>query len=327
MGVGLGLVGFLGYGQESVYGTPIARTNFLEINEESIGVEEPQIESGALAAVGIRNTKSVQGGVSVAGDFGFDAQYAGWERLLKHLMGSISSSRPDVTSYPTVWDHTFDIANSLPTGLTLEVYRATEDFVTEPSKSFIYDGCLISAGSFSCGVDDLLKCRFTVIGHNEARGSKSTPSYNTSKLAVYHQGIIKWNANDVEVSNFTIDIANTLEGRPKLGSRYTRQPKRSGKLTVSGTFQAEFTSWAEYDDFRAATERVFNAQFIGDVIGGTYYNQITFNLPVAKIVSHKVVLNSPGRLIMEVNFKAYRTDSANELTVVMRNITTASLAG
>lgn len=73
--VGLGLTGFLGFGKESSYGTPVARTNFLEINSEAIDTIEQVIESAALAQVGIRDTKRAQGAVSISGSFDYDAQY------------------------------------------------------------------------------------------------------------------------------------------------------------------------------------------------------------------------------------------------------------
>lgn len=326
MGVGLGLTGFLGIGQESTYGTPVARTNFFEINDEGLAVEEGRIESAALAQVGIRNTKLAQGGITVGGDFSMDVQYGGMERLFKHAFGSISSSRPDPTNAPTVWRHTFSIADALPTGLTVEVFRGTEDFVTEPSKSFIYHGCLITSLNLSCGVDDLLKASFSLMGEDESRLAKSTPSYDASKLAVYHQGVVKWNTTDVEVSSFSLDINNALEYRPKLGSRLTRQPKRSGKLEVAGQFTAEFTGWEQYDDFRNMTERVLTATFTGDTIAAGFTYELLINIPIGIINSARVVLDQPGRLMMEIGFKAYRTDSAGELTLRLQNITTASLA-
>ena len=328
MGVGLGLTGWLGIGKESTYGTPVARTNFFEINDESLAVEEGRIESAALAKVGIRNTKVAKGAIGVAGDFSFDATYAGWERLLDYLLGGHTSIQPDVTSNPSVWDHVYSISDSLPTSMTMEVFRGSENFVTNPNYSFIYEGCQITSGTFNCGADDLLKCGFSVIGEDENKGAMSTPVYTDSKLAVYHQGLVKWNNDDVEVSNFSITINNALEGRPKLGSRKTRQPKRSGKLEVTGSFQAEFVGWDEYNDFRNATERAFAADFTDDsaVISGSYYSKISFAAAIAKITNHRVVLNTPGRLIMEVAFKAYRTNSAGEITITLRNNTTASLA-
>lgn len=324
--VGLGLVGFLGIGQESTYGSAVSRTNFFEINEESIEVSEGRIESAALARVGMLNTKLAQGGIGVSGGFGFDAQYGGWERLLKHLFGTITSSNPDPTNAATVWDHKFTIADTLPTGLTVEVFRDTGGFTTEPNKSFLYQGCALTSGTFSCGVDDLLRTRFELMGRQEARAAKSTPTYDTSKLAVYHQGTILYNGDDKEVSEFSVTLNNSLEFRPKLGSRIGRQPKRSGKLQVTGSFVMEFISWAEYDDFRNATERTFTAEFLGDTISGTLKNRIYFDINVAVISGCRVVNSAPGRLTLDVGFKAYRTTTKYELEITLRNTTTASLA-
>lgn len=324
--VGLGLVSFLGTGEESAYGTPVTRTRFHEINEEDLSVEEGRIESGALAQVGIRNTKVAQGGVGVSGGFSFDAPYAGWERLLKHVMGSIASIQPDPTNASSAWRHTFTIADELPTGLTVEVFRDTGNFTTEPDKSFVYSGCVLTAMNLSCGVDDLLKARFDLMGRQEARESKSTPSYDDSTLAVFHQGTLKWNAHDVCVSSFSFDLNNALEARPKLGSRFTRAPKRSGKLDVSGTFQAEFDSWSQYDDFRNKTERELIIDFVGPTIEGSITYQVKITVAIALINSYRVIADSPGRLMMEVGFKAYRTDSAGELEIELTNDVTPSLA-
>jgi hypothetical protein len=324
--VGLGLTGYLGFGKETAYGTPVTRTNFLEINSEDINVEEGVVESAALASVGIRNTKRAQGAVSVAGNFEFDAPYAGWERLASQLMGSISSQQPDPTNYPTVWDHTISIADQLPVSTTVEVFRGTENFVTEPNKAFIYDGCVLTQGQFSCKVDDLLKVSFSLMGRQETRLAKSTPSYPSDPLAVYHQGGVTWNGEDAEVSEFSINFNNNMEMRPKLGSRFTRQPVRSGKLTVDCTFTAEFTSWARYDEFRNATERAFIADFVGALIGGVYYKRVRFSLPIGIINAHKVNLRAPGRLEATVSFRAYRDNaSTNEMTIIFRNTQTASM--
>jgi len=324
--VGLGLTGFLGFGKESSYGTPVARTNFLEINSEAIDTIEQVIESAALAQVGIRDTKRAQGAVSISGSFDYDAQYSGWERLCTQLMGTISSQQPDPTNFPGVWQHTIQIADQLPTSTTVEVFRGTENFVTEPNKSFVYAGCVLTKATFSCKVDDLLKISFDLMGQQEARQAKSVPTYAADTLAIYHQGLVTWNSGDAEVSDFTLTLNNDMEMRPKLGSRFTRQPTRKGKLSVDCTFTAEFTSLDKYDDFRNATERQFVASFVGPLIGGTFNKMIKFTIPIAIINSHKVNLKSPGRLEVTVSFKAYRDGlGTNELTILFQNATTASL--
>jgi hypothetical protein len=286
------------------------------------------IESAALAQVGIRTTKRAQGAISVSGTFDYDAAFSGWERLMTQTMGSISSARPDVTNAPSVWDHTIGIADQLPTGMTFEVFRGTETFVTEPNKSFVYSGCQITSVQLSCKVDDLLKVQFTMFGMQEARQAKSSPVvFPTDPLAVFTQGLCTWNNNDVAAENFQITFNNDLEQRFKLGSRLTRQPTRRGKLSVEITFEAEFVGFSEYDDFRNATQRAFVAQFVGPAIAGTaFFRQLTLTIPIGIIISHKVMLKQPGRLIMQITAKAYRDGlGTNELAVVFRNTTTASL--
>lgn len=317
--VGIGMKGFLGFGEESTYGLPVARTKFLEINSESINKTRPLIESGALYREGILDTKFVQGAVEVGGDVEFDAQYEGWLKLLKHVMGQVTTSQPDVTGAPTVYRHLFQHTPVLPTGLTFEVFRDTSGFVSEPNKSFIYQGCKVTSLQIQNGVGELLRVTASIMAQNEIRAAKSVEAFSSSRLAAYHQGTLKWDGSDAEVASYNLTINNSLGTRPKLGSQLTREPLRDGKLMVSGSFQGEFDTWAKHDDFLNAQKKVLNIRYNGNVIQGGLQEYIDMNMTVAVITGYRVVLNSPGRIIAEFDFKAYRTTSIGELEVTVQN--------
>ena len=94
---------WIGFGEESTYGTPVAASRFLYVNSESVRVSEGKVFSGSLNKVGRNAARQVQGLVSVAGDFSFNPShsYHAWTMLLKHLLGTVSSAQPDVTTAPT----------------------------------------------------------------------------------------------------------------------------------------------------------------------------------------------------------------------------------
>ncbi len=317
--VGLGMRSFIGFGDESVWGTPVSRTNYIELISESISKQVARIESNSILRRGVRNTHVTAGMISVEGDIVFDATYGGWLKIAKHAFGSVSTSQPDVTNAPTGYQHVFTIGDTPLAGMTFEVYRDSSQFVTESSKSFLYRGMKVSNLELSCGVDEILRVTAGLIGTDESRVSKSTDTYTSSRVAVYHQGTVRWNTTDVEVDNFSIRIDNGFGARPKLGSQYSREPVPENKLEVGGSFEMEFASWAEYDDFCNTTEREFKVSFQGSNLGGSIYELIQLVCPVSLLNNVRVVLDKPGRVKIAADFKAYRTDSANEVTMTVRN--------
>lgn len=321
---GLGMRGFLGFGEESTYGTAVSRTNWLEINSETLVKESHLLESAAIIRRGIVNTKVGAGPIRVAGEIAFDVAYDGWMKLAKHAFGTVSSTQPDVTNAPTAYNHKFTVSDSLPTGLTIEVFRDSQEFVTEPNKSFLYAGCKVNSFSFSCSADEIAKASVGIIGQDESRVAKSTDSYSTAKLALFHHGSMKWNSNESEVSAVHITLTNNYGLRPKVGSRFSREPVPESKMTVTGSFTMEFVSWNEYDDFVNATERQLVIDFTGPLIQGSIYNQIKLTAAVSIIDNVRVMLNAPGRIMLEIDFKAYRTASANELQLDMRNTSSSA---
>jgi hypothetical protein len=318
--VGIGMRSYLGFGEESVFATIVPRTKFFDISSENVVKTRELIESGALYRTGILGTKVVQGQVGIAGDMEFEAQYEGWEVLAKHAFGSVQSTQQGATA---AYRHLFTIADVLPTGLSLEIYRDTSNFASEASKAFVYAGCKITSISFSSAVGELLKVSGSVLGSNEERRTKSSEAFSTSPLAVYHQGLLKWNDVDAEVTNFRVMLNNQLDLRPKLNSQISREPIRNGKVECSGSFTAEFDSWTKYDDFLNAAQRTMNVRFIGPDIQPGFPYYIDLNLNIAIITGLRVNLSSPGRLILELDFKAYRTTTINELELEIQNTLTS----
>jgi hypothetical protein len=320
--VGLGMRSHIGFGDEVVWGSAVARTHFIELISESISKQVARIESNSVLRRGVLNDHVIAGMISVAGDLVFDATYGGWLKIAKHAFGSVDTTQPDVTNAPTAYQHVFTISDTPLAGMTMEVFRDSSQFVTEPNKAFVYRGMKVSSIEFSCGVDEILRVTASLIGTDETREAKSTPSYGTSKVSVYHQGIVKWNDVDVEVDHFTLKLDNGFGPRPKLGSQYSREPVPENKLSLSGSFEMEFASWAEYDDFSATTQREFKVSFTGDLIAAGVYEEIILTCPVSLLDNVRVLIDKPGRIKIAADFKAYRTTLANECTMTVRNTDT-----
>ena len=95
MALGLGFKGgILGFGEEATneYGTAVARTKFVEMTSDGLGVEEERIESATLNAIYSDEDNVKRGTVAVSGDVETEMRYEGAEVLLKHALGECASS-------------------------------------------------------------------------------------------------------------------------------------------------------------------------------------------------------------------------------------------
>lgn len=314
---GLGMNSWLGFGDESTYGVAATRTAFLEIESETLMKEVAKINANSILRRGTVDNKIIAGAVSVSGDMVFQAQYDGWLKLLKHAFGAVVDSQPDVTNAPTVYKHTFTIQDVLPTGLTFEVFRDTTLFTTEPNKSFIYTGCKIEKFELTCQVDQTVKVTVSIIGQDGERDVKSSsnPPFSGAPYMIFTQGILTYNNDDKEVTNVTLTLTNGLAVRPKLGSALTREPVSDVKLVASGSFEMEFNNWGEYDDFINNTERTLTLNFTGPAIAGGQSYKMNFTCNQVFITKVKLSLDKPGRILMTLDFQAFRnsTSTINEI--------------
>jgi len=140
-----GLNTYLGIGEEGVYGTAVARDRFLTFRSSTLKKTVNKIQSGDLYRRGFHEGQKTQGLITVGGDVVFAPRYSstGLTRLLYHCFGTVATTRPDITTAPTVYRHTFTPNNSaLPTGLTLEQQTGVQ-------RAFLFTGCKVSSLRFA----------------------------------------------------------------------------------------------------------------------------------------------------------------------------------
>ena len=323
---GLGMNSWVGFGSESTYGTGVTPDHFIEIESETLMKEVARIEAMSVLRRGTVDNKIISGAVQVGGDISFPVQFEGWLPLAYQAFGAVAHSQPDVTNAPTVYKHRFTIADVLPAALTFEVFRDTTQFTTEPNKSFVYTGCKISKMEFACAVNEVLKCSVAVMGQQEARNTRTTsnPTFSNSSYAVFTQGVVYYNGDDKEAQNVTISLENNLAYRYKLGSALTREPVPDTKLMATGSFEMEFQSWNEYDDFVNTTERALVVTFTGPAIAGGQTYKIEFTMSQIFIEKVKCSVDKPGRILMTIDFRAFRNtaQTQNEIVMDVYNTTT-----
>lgn len=313
MTLGLGhLGGWFCFGEESTYGTAASRTQKIKMRRggDSVTKTVDPISAELVSNRYTDDSEDVLGNVSVGGTLQFPVQYEGFELLYKHVMGTVTTSQPDVTNAPTVYQNVYTCATALPTGLTFEIDMDTEEKVVE--------GCKISRIEWSIDVNGLLVCTITLIGEdmNNAESPTGALSFPTAAFVKYSDqpsggAVVTYADSAIQVSNLTWYFDNKLADRRFLGSRLTAEPHRGGKVECGGSFVAEFDSTDEYDDFVAGTKRALVIQFDGATIASTYPYRHKFLFDAVKIREAPYVVNDEGRITATLPWVAFAEDGSN----------------
>lgn len=307
------LGGHFGFGLEGAWGTADTITQKLKLRTGGDGVVKTvyEILSEEILNYYRDDSESVAGNISVGGPLTFAMQYEGYELLLKHLLGAVSSSQPDVTNDANTWLNTYTMLAALPEGLTFEIDIDTHEKVVE--------GGMIARAEFSCDVNGLLICTINIIGEdmNLTTSPTGALSFPTAAYIDYADKptsttVVQYNNTDIEVANLRWYFDNSLDAdRRFIGTNLISRPTRMGKVDCGGSFQIEFDATTEYDDFVAHTKRALEIEFMGAVIDANFNYNIKFLFDAIRLRSHPVSVDDEGRITVDVEFKAYAEDGTN----------------
>jgi hypothetical protein len=247
---------FVGWGEESTAGTPVARTAFAKAHSGTVvDMAVPRVSHDV---VGARSPQRyVDGNRSASGKLILPASYQGLGLLLKHALGSVV----DAGSGPS-YTHTFKLLDTAPpaTGgaggskpaLTIETMAALPD---AGSESFIATAALISRLSLNWRAGEPLKLEFEYVAVNAPQGAKSgSPTYadldtyliKASQVAATLDG----SAANLRAVSITLD-QGLRAADAYLGSAYVRSAYAGPARSLTGTIEKFWEAKAQYDKFES----------------------------------------------------------------------------
>lgn len=227
-----------------------------------------------------------------------------------------SAGQTSDTAVVTVYDHTFTMAAELPTGLSLEIDRDIS--------AFKYGGCKINTLGFELEHGGFLKMTLGIIGANSDTGTATTPTLASGALANFSQGVLTYDSDEKEITNFSLSIENNLkDDRYAIQStspRQRREPLRASRYVITGSFTIEFEDETIYDDFMAATTQALTMVFTGNEMKTNFNYSLTFSLPYVRITPNGTpMISDYGIINQEVPFQAYADGGHNALSITLRN--------
>jgi hypothetical protein len=327
MATGSGLDAQVGFGQETVWGTGVTPTRFVEFNSESMKLDKTFLEPNALR-VGTKYKRASRIRVArtaVSGDVACDVATLGMGMLVKNMLASSVTATTLVSG--TAYKQVHVPGDFRGQGLTVQVGRPEP--VSGLVKPFTYAGCKISKWEFSLKDNDTPSLKLTVDGRSESTATALTAASFLSGTTTYDfsQATLKLGgtastaagettiASGVAVATIIKDI--TITGTaPLAGDRYglgnagqKAEQLENGIPTITGKLSAEFAKTELYDLFANNTTTALQLDLTGAAIGSAAY-LFSFVIPAIKIKAAPPNVAGPGIVQMSTDFEVY-SDEVN----------------
>ena len=152
--------------------------NFVEFTEESLALNIERIEGSGLRAGAqvARSDRWKENKKGVSGDVKFEVPSNGFGLIFQNMLGAVATSQPDDIGAPTVYDHSFTLADLLGTSLTFQVGRPDTAGTVQ---AFTYHGVKVGSWELACSIDGLLEATIGLDAEDEDRKSTRLNSSHT----------------------------------------------------------------------------------------------------------------------------------------------------
>jgi hypothetical protein len=181
MAVGSGLSATLGIVTETIVGTPVAVTRFVEFDSETMAEKKHTTQGQGMrgGALYRRSARRIQVAREFSGDVMFDVTTNGMGLWLQHMLGSFSTTATSIGGGLFRQIHN---AGSLQgkTFTTQIVYPDTSGVLTQ--EAFTYTGCKIIGWELSVAQGQQAKLKATIDALDQATPSNGTASTALSSL-------------------------------------------------------------------------------------------------------------------------------------------------
>jgi len=206
--------------------------------------------------------------------------------MILAAMGSVTDAQPNVGTAPTVWKHTFALAD-VPPAMTLHrsmdavTYYAPYSVLEKLTWSFQSEGKLLEVAAHWLGL-------YAVVN-----GTPPTPTYSSLlPFAGYAPTI----TNSLGVSSDIIDM--TIEFVQKITLWYPANGSQDyvtayfGEREVMVDFTARFDNPNVYNLWRNNTNDSLLVDFLGNTIASTYKQELNISIPV---VTYDTIEHDTGK--------------------------------
>ena len=304
-------------GVGDTWGESAAPTVELTFTSEDLRYIPNYIEEDSLVA-GKTSSGMDPAGVKVSGSFSVIVKPDEIGVPLALLMGDDTADSSGDGFSHTMIPVAADASSSLEP-FTLVVDRKVD--------TFGYKSCKMNSATFDASPNDYLRATFDVIGYDEDSADTIDGALSESSLIglQFKHGTVEIDDSSIaDVINFSLTYNNNLED-----DRYTMgsggymaeiEPQKREITAEVDVLYSSTTNATRISKFKAGATAKLEAIFTStELISGSTYYSLEFEMPLAYIVDASPVVGGPDRITQTLSFRATENSGNEALTVTLIN--------
>lgn len=325
----------IGIAEEVTFGTPVAATRGLEVVSETLKRRNHLLQSQAVSGRGRRPVRGARReivGHNGEGEIRYEVSPDGSGLWFHHALGDVTTSQPDDTNDPLVYEHEFTMLASAalwPRSMTIQKQVEQENGTLVP---WTFAGCVVP--SWTLSVDPRGFVHFVPRIHarevlvddaSTAPLALQTLTYADGGLFTFQHGVLNLDgspAAKVTSPQLTVDNAITVDDVFLGNDGLRAQPRGDGRPTVAGQFTSRFVDRASVydayaDDAPLDLELTFTRATLPGATG--FVEELTVTIPEVRFNDDTPTIDGTSTPQLTVPFDGLDDDVASPITVLLRN--------
>lgn len=320
--------GQIGFGLQTVKGTPVAATRFARIKSGGLGGDRPLLIPDPEIGGNRDIPTAYLGPVSFAGDLEFYPRMQMFALLAKAALGASASSGSGIST------HVITPADDIP-------WITVEERIGTAFESFRYSDCKVDKLHLEADAGGYLMGSASIMGIKGESGftAQATPAIDETPLVVGSSVTFTIGGVNLKGKSFSLDIMNNIESDDfRLGSVFMEDavPKRrEGKMTAS--YRPEDSTLWKQAMWGSSSSTVplagpayrgpaqINISTYEFISGSTPYS-IVIDIPQAVIAPFKITPSGDDIIGTDIELTMIRPAAATPLCTitVINNLATVS---
>jgi hypothetical protein len=328
--IGVGALGYVGFGKETTEGTFATVDKFLAAT--SVSFDDSNDYLSPMTIRGSRDmTLALPAPFTVNGSLEMPLVSEDVELLLKSAFAA-SSATTGVVGVASAYSHVFTPGNASPT-FTFEKYAAGSDGGSTGALQMQYSGVRVNTLELRASFGEIVTATVGLDGTDRQRVSPATPltpSYAAVSVNPFHFNGAKVSiggSDSAIVKDLTLSVNNNVEhiGTLRQTRGFSRVAMGAREITLS--MSMDFQDGTEYDRLLNDSEFAVELTFRGPLITGSTYHSLVVTLPRVKYRTVGVPLSAGDMISQDVECTVLKPVGGNIATVTLINTKSAAVAG
>jgi len=315
---GFGRNSFVGWAQETPWGTGVAASKFAELISEGIETVRDRVARPVVRDLDEREGNLYDRLFGARGPFSIELNYGGLLRLFEHLFGDSSVSTV-LLETAISWTHTITLKDTIMSGkgLSLHVNRDVDAGSTPQLRAVGYK---INQATFSFNPEQNGRVEFDGAAKDASIIAAVSPTFpSVTTYVAGHQLTVEIDDVVRPVDSVELTVNNGLDLEKRVvGSKQIAEPIRSDtRRAISGTLTMDAVQ-ADWSKLDAGTLFKLELLHTGPALGANF-NRMDFTALKCLVTGNPFVVTGPGVVKSTIPFKVLKPTAGEMLSLVVIN--------